>query len=119
MSYTNPHKTPYAHFHRVRWEHPVPYPFYLLTQSQRDWLRALSHERTRTLRDAFRVIGLHKHRPTTAVARWMDDPAFQEALFITLRQMDRHRAERVLDAIVRAVVCQPLRTVCDLSGRCC
>lgn len=111
-------KTPYMSAHYARKFHRLPYPFYLLTMEQRDLLQLLLDDRTRSLRDAFRALGYSRRAPNAVVRRWMDDSAFQDAVYITLRQMKRQRRERVLDAIVRAVVCQPLRSVCDLSGLC-
>ena len=98
----------------------IEYPFNLLTPQQRCWLSVLKREFINTLQQSFDALKTGKLMPHTVLGQWIDDPAFQDALNITLRRLpDSIRAEQIRDAIIRSVVCQPLREVCDLSGRCC
>jgi hypothetical protein len=108
MKTKSPDTGVYREPHKVRASRVVPYPFHLLSMRQRMWLRALRCGTSHSLRDTFHAIGERRDSIHRTVARWMDDPAFQDALYITLRRMKQKRAERVLDAVIRAVVCQPL-----------
>jgi hypothetical protein len=118
MSRETPDKRVYEKIRHVRHGRTLLYPFCLLTARQRTWLHSLSRPTTRTLRDAFREAQQESVCVPDMLSRWMDDPAFQDALFISLGKMNPKRAQLILDAIIRAVVCQPLHAVCDLSGQC-
>lgn len=106
--------------HPPRQRERITYPFNLLSPQQRCWLHALNREWITTLQQAFDALKRGRRVPHNVLEGWIEDPAFQDALNITLSNMTSPtRAAGIRDAIIRCVAYEPLQDVCDLSGRCC
>jgi hypothetical protein len=95
----------------------LEYPFSVLDQQQKAFLRALPREEVQTIGQAFRRAYIERIEGHAALERWLDDVAFEEALFITLRSIRGVRQEQALDVICAFLRRQPLRRICDIPNR--
>ena len=90
------------------------YPFSLLNQKQKAFLRALTREQVLTIGHAFRSALVKRSEALAAITHWFDDVAFVDAFHETLRSLPHRRRDQVFDTICAFLLRQPIHKICNV-----